>query len=215
MCRTENLRISKITLSSFVVFVLIFLCYYFLDRPISLWLYSHGLQKERLFSLVTYIPNLMVYGAIILSALLIFSKRKIYEVLGKKFSSFIIMIAFSTYLSIVFSMIFKYIFGRLGPKYWIMHNLSPSAYGFFLFHGMGPDYRDFPSGHSAVSFAIISVICYRYPKLTPIALMAGFLIIASLLLTQSHYLGDCIGGAFLGSLIGLFTARFFNVEQRG
>ena len=74
-------------------------------------------------------------------------------------------------------------------------------------------YQDFPSGHTAAAFAIISVIWLAYPKLLWPSTLFGIAVIIGLLCTNSHYLADCIGGLFLGSSVGFLTTRFFELSS--
>ena len=63
----------------------------------------------------------------------------------------------------------KYIFGRLWPDTWVQNNPSfihDGAYGFNFFHG-GPGYASFPSGHTTVTCALISVLWILYPYWRP------------------------------------------------
>ncbi len=65
----------------------------------------------------------------------------------------------------------------------------------------------FPSGHSAAAFALATVISHQYsdkPAVGPIANTIASLCAASRVVSNSHWISD----AFLGRLIGYYTARF-------
>ena len=209
--KIKNIDVNKVIYLLIGTLFIILSCS-FLDRPLARWVYTHNIQKINFFSWITFIPNTAVYLSVCL-VIVIFAMTKINisRLHQEKRSSFIIAIAFSAYLTIVLTKVLKFIFGRIGPKYWVTHNFNLNAYGFYPFHGNQLMYQDFPSGHTAASFAIISIICCVYPKLSIVSIFLGLLIVVSLIFTQSHYFSDCIGGAFLGTMIGLLTARFFEI----
>ncbi len=195
---------------------LVVISYYFIDKPLARWIYLHRFYENNFYTWITFIPNTIIYLSVILSVVIFLrSQITISQLKQAKLQSLIIGIAFSGYISIVATKVFKFFFGRMGPEYWVTHHFNLTAYGFYPLHGNALMYQDFPSGHTAASFAIISVICCAYPKFTWLSICAGLFIIIALLFTQSHYFADCIGGAFLGAMLGLLTARFFELLMPG
>jgi membrane-associated phospholipid phosphatase len=105
----------------------------------------------------------------------------------------------------------KHIFGRGWPDPTFVQQ---HRYGFRLLHG--DRYWDsFPSGHATVALAILSVLWILKSRwavpVTPIAA----LLLAALVLGNSHWLSDVIAGAFLGASIGWMTVRLLHSVSKG
>jgi membrane-associated phospholipid phosphatase len=64
------------------------------------------------------------------------------------------------------------------------------------------DLLSFPSGHSATSFALASLLSVRHPLMAwPAYLLAGA-ISAGRVLSNSHHFSDVLGGALVGLAVG-------------
>jgi membrane-associated phospholipid phosphatase len=211
MSAIQNNYFFKRVIFSFISCIsLVILSYFFIDKPLAIWLYKHELQHDHVYQWLTYIPNIFVYiSFIILICVLPTSKL---SQLNRKFLKVIFAISISTYISLVLTKFLKFVFGRVGPEYWISNTFDQNAYGFSLFHGGSKIFQDFPSGHSAVGFVVITIMWLVYPKLRWFSVLLGITIIISLLCTASHFLGDCIAGAFLGALLGVLAINFFEFE---
>lgn len=207
----EHLSLKKVVFSLISCIVIVVLSIFFIDKPLAIWFYTQNLQQHPVFIYLTYIPNLFIYlSTIALIGLLLTLKL---HRLNRKFLKVILAVSISSYVSLLFTKFFKFIFGRIGPGYWSTHNFDLNAYGFYLFHGSSGIFQDFPSGHSAVGFAVISVLWLAYPKMRWLGILMGFTIILSLLTTNNHFLGDCVAGAFLGSFFGIFSTYFFGANR--
>jgi membrane-associated phospholipid phosphatase len=101
------------------------------------------------------------------------------------------------------SVVFKHIFGRAWPDPAYIRN---HVYGFHLLHG-GPHWQSFPSGTAAISAAIVSVLWILMPRSRTIGALAAALLCVAVVITNDHWVGDVMAGAFLGSLIGWITVR--------
>jgi membrane-associated phospholipid phosphatase len=99
--------------------------------------------------------------------------------------------------------IFKHIFGRAWPD---PTYVQSHLYGFRLLHG-GPHWESFPSGTAAISSAIASVLWIVMPRWRAIVALIVALLCAAVVITNYHWVGDVIAGAFLGTSIGWMTVR--------
>lgn len=102
----------------------------------------------------------------------------------------------------------KLLFGRVNTRYWLVH---PEAYRFNWFHSTASS-SGFPSGHMAVYAALSAGIWRCYPTYGPFAALGGLLLGGALIVTNYHFLGDVIAGAFVGVCVEAFTAH---VLERG
>ena len=84
--------------------------------------------------------------------------------------------------------------------------LNPDLYGLHWFHG-GGDYSGFPSGHMAVFTCLALGLRRFYPRYRYAYLAFLFSLAAALIATEYHFLGDVIGGAYLGWIVDEFTHR--------
>ncbi len=98
----------------------------------------------------------------------------------------------------------KHLIGRarpaldLGDFYFIGPHFSPGGYD------------SFPSGHTTAMFALLAFLSRYYPGWTVPAYVFGFLLsFLGRVITGQHFLTDIIGGAILGSAVGVVVARGF------
>ena len=200
----------KLILAFLSCLFLVLLSYYCLDQPLAKLIYRYNFSQLSFWKGITYLPNTLVYlSAFVLMVIFVTPKAKRSN---NTFQAFIVAMALGNYVSLVLVKLLKFIFGRIGPEYWAAQHFNMQAYGFYPFHGKAALYQDFPSGHSAVMFTILAIIWHFAPQLRAGASFLSLLLMLALILTQSHYLGDCLVGAFLGSFIGYLTCRFL-VQQ--
>jgi membrane-associated phospholipid phosphatase len=98
----------------------------------------------------------------------------------------------------------KYVFGRTWPETWLNNNPSlirDGVYGFHPFHG-GRAYESFPSGHTAVTIAVLSVLWICYPRFRLLFAVIGLGVAGGLVGANFHFLSDVIAGAFVGLSTG-------------
>lgn len=93
----------------------------------------------------------------------------------------------------------KHLIGRPRPKF--AHSgewqLAPSW-------ASGLD--SFPSGHSAATFAVATVLAKRFPVVGPLCLGIAAFVALSRILRGSHFPTDVLGGAVMGVICGVITA---------
>jgi membrane-associated phospholipid phosphatase len=98
----------------------------------------------------------------------------------------------------------KHLIGRarpskgLGDFYFIGPHFSPSGFDAF------------PSGHTTALFSLISFFCRYYPRWTVPLYVVGFLLaLLGRVVTRQHFFTDVIGGAILGTVVGIIAANLF------
>ena len=68
-----------------------------------------------------------------------------------------------------------------------------------------PHDASFPSGHAATSFAGATILSFSFPRLAPVFYLLATAVAFSRVYVGVHYPLDVIGGAALGTLVGLLT----------
>jgi membrane-associated phospholipid phosphatase len=108
----------------------------------------------------------------------------------------------------------KFMFGRTWPETWVENNPSfirDGVYGFNWFHG-GAGYRSFPSGHMAVTCAVVGVIWIWYPRLRPLCAFVALAVAGGLIGADYHFLSDILAGSYVGISTAWMTTAL--CEQR-
>jgi membrane-associated phospholipid phosphatase len=80
-------------------------------------------------------------------------------------------------------------------------------------HGMGSDYRSFPSGHTTTAWSVATVIAGMYkdkPVVPVICYSLATLVGLSRISENKHWASDVLVGAVLGYSIGRFVLRKYN-----
>jgi membrane-associated phospholipid phosphatase len=107
-------------------------------------------------------------------------------------------------------MIFKRVFGRGWPD---PTYVQDHLYGFHWLQG-GLHWESFPSGTATISVAIASVIWIAAPRWRGAAALAASLLCIAVVVTNDHWVGDVLAGAFLGANIGWMTIALQSPAQR-
>jgi membrane-associated phospholipid phosphatase len=182
-----------------------------LDRPIALIAREHVAHRET-FASLTYVPDLLIPVAVI-----VFIGMGLYAFTGRplaRWQTAAVNCSISVIIAEMTKSELKYVFGRTWPDTWVGNNpsfLRDGSYGFNFFHG-GAGYASFPSGHTAVTCAIASVLWIYYPRLRPLWALGVLAVAAGLLGANYHFLGDIIAGGFVGTSTGWMTVTLWNAR---
>jgi membrane-associated phospholipid phosphatase len=109
----------------------------------------------------------------------------------------------------------KLMFGRTWPDTFINDNpsfLRDGVYGFNFFHG-GRGYASFPSGHTAVTCAVIAVLWIYYPRWRPFYALAVLAVGIGLIGANYHFLADVIAGGFVGISSGWMLTSLWKAHE--
>lgn len=93
----------------------------------------------------------------------------------------------------------KHVIGRPRPKF-------THASDWHMSVSWVSGWDSFPSGHSAASFAVATVLAKRFPVVGPLCLGVAAFVALSRVLRGSHFPTDVVGGAVLGSLSGALAS---------
>ncbi|HEX5647309.1 MAG TPA: phosphatase PAP2 family protein [Nitrospira sp.] len=67
-------------------------------------------------------------------------------------------------------------------------------------------FDSFPSGHSAASFAVATVLAKRFPRFAPLCIGVAAFVMLSRVLRGAHFPTDVVGGAIVGVISGSIAA---------
>jgi membrane-associated phospholipid phosphatase len=207
----ENMRALRGWLLALVLCALaVVISYYWLDRPIALFVHSQFPRNIRvLLEPVTDIPNPLIWVATI--TFLAFGIRGLAGRPLSKMQTAILLCSVSLIVAETIKGELKFVFGRTWPETWRQNNPSfihDGVYGFNWFHG-GDAYQSFPSGHITAICAVASVLWIYYPRRRPIYLIVTLAVLVGLVGNNYHFLGDTIAGIFIGASTGLMVTILF------
>ena len=200
-------RLHQIGLTVLLCIGLVLIGYFYIDRPLAWLAYDHHLRRFLWLKYFTYLPDLLAFAAtpiLLLTPLAIRLPR-----LRGHGPRTLLAMSLSLSVAVFIKNALKIIFGRAWPETWINHNLSliqNHVYGFFWFQN-SQAYHSFPSGHTTITFAAMSVLWLSLPRWRWLATLICLLVIIGLLGMDYHFFSDIVAGAFLGSWCGLYVQR--------
>ncbi len=215
--RRAHNRLAKMTdlqrwlLALVLTAVAVVVGYVWLDRPIALWVHGQiAVHGRQVFEPVTHIPDPLLPAAAIA-----FFGLGLRALAGRPLSNLatvIVACSVSVTMTQAIKNVLKYVFGRTWPETWIHNNPSfihDGVYGFHWFRA-GEAYQSFPSGHTAATCAVLSVLWICYPRLRVLYALVGLAVVVGLIGADFHFLSDVIAGGFVGTSTGWMTVVLFN-----
>jgi membrane-associated phospholipid phosphatase len=200
--RLFRLSISAIAVSS----CLIAFCYFFVDKPVAYFVHDHHFARFALLKWPTYPPPLLQDWAPV--ALVGLAVRRAWGPF-RSWELTLLAACVSLLVAVQFKDGLKYVCGRYWPETWTANNpslIKDGAYGFHPFHG-SLAYASFPSGHTARTLAIVSVVWIRHPRGRWVCAVAVFAVVVGLIGMNYHFVSDVIAGGVLGGIVGMYAAQ--------
>lgn len=193
--------------------ILITACYWWVDKSITFWVYSHHVYSFLIFKWLTHIPEIFIALTISIYPVLVI--RFCY---GKWSYKDQVILAACNSLAIAYFIRgpMKFVFARYWPATWVNSNLSllrDNAYGFNWFH-RGVAYESFPSGHETATVAVMAILWIAYPKLRWLAFLISFAVAIGLIGMNYHFISDVIAGGVLGGLTAYYTTIISGLNPR-
>lgn len=195
----------------FVAAALVTVCYLWVDRPVAWFVHNHEIaawdrEHGNILKRITDVPDWAEDAApatIVICALLMLAWPNWH--CPRAVGTTAILLILSDRLKDQL----KFVLGRTWPDTWIDNNpslIQNDVYGFHPFTG-GIAYASSPSGHTTVTVAAMSVLWVAYPRLRVLWVALSVTEGVALVSLNYHFVGDVVGGAFLGALCGLSAAR--------
>ena len=186
--------------------------YQWLDRPIALFFHK-TVARPQTFATLTYAPDPMVPLAVtvfVVLGLMNLSGRAL-----SRLENCALLCSLSLIVAELTKIQLKLVFGRTWPDTFRDNNpsfLHDGVYGFNFFHG-GHGYASFPSGHTAVTCAVISVLWIYYPAWRPLWALAVLAVAIGLIGANYHFLSDVIAGGFVGVSCGWMLTSLWKAHE--
>ena len=178
--------------------LLVAFCNYVVDVPLALLVKESFRKSPTWAKYVSDIPDTLflvvcVTTLVSCAGYLVRVQKNVFDRATRCF----LLIAFVVPLSYAGKSVLKFVFGRVNTRVWLSR---PELYGFHWFHGSRL-WEGFPSGHMAVFTALFAALWRYYPRSRPLCLFLSLLLAAALVVTNYHFLGDVVGGVYLGIFV--------------
>ncbi len=187
--------------------------YFWLDRPIALYVHSR-VDAADSFERLTLIPDILAAALIVAFVGLAF-----YALSGHRLSRFqtvLVICGMSLAVAVAAKDFLKGAFGRPWPETWVDNNpsfIKNGAYGFHPFNGWSA-FASFPSGHSTMACTVMTVLWICYPRFRLLYALCMLAVAVGLVGANFHFLGDVIAGSYLGISAGWVGVAVWEMGQR-
>jgi membrane-associated phospholipid phosphatase len=189
-----------------------FVSYEWLDRPIALFFHSTVAQPKT-FATLTHAPDPLVALAAILFVIL--GLMNLSGRVLSRLQNCALLCSLSVIVAELTKAQLKLMFGRTWPASWTNGNpsfLRDGVYGFNFFH-RGDGYASFPSGHTAVACAVMTVLWVYYPAWRVLYVFGALAVGIGLIGGNYHFLSDVIAGAFVGVSSGWMLTSLWKAHE--
>jgi len=180
------------------------LCVLFVDRPVALYM-QRKVYGTPLFDWALRIfPVLLGAGACLALLFVCFGGAALLGRQLRPWMSVVLAAAGAGMAALLLAELLKFGIGRswVYPTY-----LSEGIFGVRPLRG-GPGYGAFPSATAAVAGAALLVLWEAWPRGRPAYGFVLFAIAVAILVTNSHWASDLLGGALLGGWVGGLVLRW-------
>jgi len=192
--------------------IAIVISYEWIDRPVALFLHKTVARPDT-FATLTYAPDPMVPLACLVFA--IFGLLSLSGRVLSRLENCALLCSLSLIVAELTKTQLKFAFGRTWPDTFRDNNpsfLRDGSYGFSPFHG-GHAYASFPSGHTAVTCAVITVLWVYYPKWRWLCALAVCAVAIGLIGANYHFVSDVIAGGFVGVSNGWMLTSLWKAHE--
>lgn len=184
--------------------LLIVVCYFWADPAFAIWIDHENLRRFPIFDWGTHLVDVIIIWTVLYYAYFTWSFS-----FQKKSHWPFLNIANSVAISIFIKDALKSLFGRYWPTTWVQNNPSlihDHAYGFHWFH-KGVIYQSFPSGHTTVAVTFMVALWLAFPRSLYrwLGVIIALVIVVGLLANDYHFIGDCLAGAWVGAVVGVYV----------
>jgi membrane-associated phospholipid phosphatase len=203
--------------SLLVCAALVVLCYQFVDWRVAQWVHREEFGKQYpALKWPTYLGWWLEVGALVAICSLVVGRA-----VGpwQRWQRVLLAAAISVTVASGIAEQTKVVFGRPWPETWRKDQqghdnssyIRDGDYDFRWFRG-DDAYGSFPSGHTTIICAAMSVVWIAWPKARWLAAMFIAAVVGGLIGNNYHFVGDTVAGGFLGSLTGIWSCAVFGLS---
>jgi membrane-associated phospholipid phosphatase len=193
------------------------LCYQFVDWRVAQWVHREGLGKQYpALKWPTYLGWWLEAGSLVIICSI---------VVGRVFAPWqrwqrvLLAAAISVTVASGIAEQVKVVFGRPWPETWRKDQqgndnssyIRDGDYDFRWFDG-SDSYGSFPSGHTTIICAAMSVVWIAWPKARWLAALLVAAVVVGLVGNNYHFVGDTVAGGLLGALTGMWSCAVFGLS---
>lgn len=201
--------IFRSVLSLLICAAVVAMCYQFVDWRVAQWVHREQLGKNYpVLKWPTYLSGWLEVTALVVICLLVVWRT---FAPWQRWKKVLLTAALSVTVASGIAEQVKVVFGRPWPETWRDDNSSyigNGDYDFRWFHG-NDDYGSFPSGHTTIICAAMSVVWIGWPQARWLAALLVAAVVVGLVGNNYHFVGDTVAGAFLGSVVGAWSSAAF------
>ncbi len=170
----------------------------FLDRPFAT--FAHDVLKRPLWAVwvpkLAHLPPPLAVLGLVAGGVVWFGQRRLTPAWRT-----VMLACGATIIATICVILLKVACGRMWPETWVDNNpsyIQNHVFGFVPFH-KGAGFESFPSGHMTRITAPFAVLWVRVPRWRVAWVAVPLLVMAGLLVSDFHWISDCIAGIWLGS----------------
>ena len=207
---TARTLAAKTAIALLVGTILVVICYFFVDRPMAWFVHDQCCWSEEVLRWPPLISEWLKNAAIlVMMPIVLWWVWKP----GGRLQTILLALSATCLVTTLLKQMLKWTAGRYWPETWKHHNpslIGTGDYGFHPFH-FGVAYESFPSGHAAVTCAMMAVLWVACPRWRWLCALLSALVCAALVGMNYHFVGDVVAGSIIGSITGIYTARWFRL----
>ena len=197
--------INKLILFTLLTALITIVAIKFLDARIAASVMNFIRSVHKLRQVTERIPDILPHlvgvGTVLLWGIYFYRSRKTTD---DNEVQFLRLAATALPVAYLIKTLLKFVFGRTGPRGWLIHK-EPLAFHWFKIWS-----SSFPSGHMLVFVAFGAAVLFYYPKYRLLVLILLGLLGIALIGTDYHFLSDVIAGAYFGFLTAYFIKFLFD-----
>ena len=183
------------------------LCVAYVDRQVADFVFTHLSHKD-LYRKLVRLPDPLLWAVMLAVVILLVAGCR--AIAGRGLDAWKkapLLCSWALVWALAAVTVLKLAFGRTWPGAYTEYGV----YGFNPFHG-GDDYQSFPSGITAGAASILAVLWILMPRLRVVWGLGLAVVAVGLVMTNSHFVGDVIGGGFLGATTGWMSVVLWRRE---
>ncbi len=186
------------------VFISVILSIRYIDAFLAVKIFRFLMSFRTLHDVTKNIPDLLfVFVAVTTAVMWIIYLYRAHKNIIDTETLFLRLAATALPAVYLIKSFLQFLFGRTSPRNWLISRIPLE---FNWFNGSG---SCFPSGHMTVITALGTAILLYYPKFRRPVIIVLFLLAASLIITDYHFLSDIIAGTYLGYISTYFFKVIF------